>query len=545
MATGANIQQGRGNQVTSLPPQVDLRTGDAEAWDRVRRIGDQFQDAAKPDLIRRAQARGAEEGAAVAAGEAEMPKRGWLFGGDVAAARTQALESAYTARVRTDIDRREDELRREFRNDPEGYERAAGEMVSGFIQGAPPEFAVDVETYARSRRENGLSVVANARAARDEQETVQALGVRASELQERLIALGSRAGGMESAEYQEALLEYGDLQDVRANNPAVLYSEDQRVADDDKLFDSVQSANVTRLAIEQYTAAGGGLAGNAAATRFLRDEVLGGEAFSDMDPGRLQRVYRDSVSQVRDFSAADREQQRLVDEQERERNAARREAVGDYRLRILLGEVDRDAIMNDELLQGGDRAGLLASVQAAERRAAADAARDRQLDAAESRAAYNDFRDRADGTLTAADIADGVNAGLISRGQARTLQGVNDRAIRPVIDNVLAPLEDSLRGRNRRDAGEIRARAEENAVVWARNNPDAPLDLQLSVGRDIAARHLGSQGAGQPQGANAEAAARAARVAAANQRIAAARAAGRPMSLAEENRIRNEARNGD
>ena len=543
MATGANLQPGRGIQVTNLPPQADMRTGDAEAWDRVRRVGDQFREAAKPDLIRRAQARGAAEGAAIAAGEQEYARSIFSFG-DVAAAREQALQGAFIARTRTDIDARDDELRRAHRYDPEGYERAAREMVTGFIQGSPPDFAVDVEAYARNRATDGLSVVANARSLRDEQEVVQSLGIRAAALDERLIALGSRPGGMESPEYQAALLERGDLQDLRANNPAVLYSEDQRVADDDKLFDAVQSANVTRLAIEQYTAAGGGLAGNAAATRFLRTEVLEGEAFADMDPGRLQRVYRDSASQVRDFAAADREEQRLVDEQERERNAARREAVGDYRLRILLGEVDRTAIMNDELLEDGDRAGLLASVQAAERRAAADARRDAALEASENRDAYNDWRDQAaGGTLTPADLADAVNSGQLSRGQARTLQGVNDRTLRPVIDVVLGPSRDRAAGR--RNVSRQVAIAEEAAVRWARENPDATIEQRIAAGNAIRDSVFGQQSAGQPSNPQTRQTGTAARVAAANRRIADARANGRPMSLAEENRIRNEARNGD
>ena len=543
MATGANIQPGRGIAVTNLPPSVDLRTGEAEAWDSARRVADRFVDANKADLIRRAQVRGAEEGAAVAAG-GEMPKRGWLFGGDVAAARTAALETAYTARVRTDIDARDEQLRREHRYDPEAYERAAGEMVSGFIQGADPQFAVGVETYARARTADGLSAVANARASRDEQETVQALGVRAGTLQERLIALGGREGGMESAEYRDTLLEYSDLQDQRAGNPAVLYSEDQRATDDDKLFDSIQSANVTRLSIEQYRANGGGLGGNAAALRYLQSEVLEGEAFKDVDPERRQRIYRDSVSQLRDFTAVDREEQRIADEQERETRAARREAVGDYRLRILLGDADRDAIMADPLLEDGDKAGLLATVQAAERREAADARRDAALERSENRDTYNDWRDQAaGGTLTPADLADGVNSGQLSRGQARTLQGMNDRTLRPVIDVVLGPTRDRAAGR--RNVSRQIAVAEEAAVRFARDNPDATLEQRIAAGNAIRDSVFGQQSAGQPSNPQTRQTGTAARVAAANQRIAAARTAGRPMSLAEENRIRNEARNGD
>lgn len=544
MATGANIQPGRGITVTNLPPSVDLRTGDAEVWDQATRVFDRFADANKADLVRRAQVRGAEEGAAVAAGEMEMPKRGWLFGGDVAAARTAALEQAYTARIRSDIDARDAELRREYRHDPEQYQVKAGEMVSGFIQGSAPEFAVDVESYARARTSDGLTFVANNRAARDEQETVQALGIRAATLQERLIALGGREGGMESAEYRDALLEYSDLQDNRAGNPAVLYSEDQRVSDDDKLFDSIQSANITRLSIEQYRANGGGLGGNAAALRYLQSEVLEGEAFKDVAPERRQRIYRDAVSQLRDFTAVDREEQRIADEQERDRNAARTAAIGEYRLRIFNGDVDRDTILSDPLLDDGQKAGLLSSLQAAERRAAADARRDAALEASESRAIYNEWRDQAaTGSLTPAELADAVSAGQISRGQATTLQAMNDRTLRPVIDILLAPTQERARGR--RDTSRQIAIAEEASVRFARANPDATLEQRIAAGNAIRDSVFGQQSAGQPSNPQTRQTGTAARVAAANQRIAAARANGRPMSLAEENRIRNEARNGD
>ena len=68
MATGASQQPGRGVVVTNLAPQVDMRDGSAEAWDAARRVADRFYEAGKPDLIRRAQARGNAEGEAVAAG---------------------------------------------------------------------------------------------------------------------------------------------------------------------------------------------------------------------------------------------------------------------------------------------------------------------------------------------------------------------------------------------------------------------------------------------------------------------------------------------
>jgi len=543
MATGANIQPGRGIAVTNLPPTVDLRTGEAEAWDSVRRVADRFVDAGKADLIKRAQVRGAEEGAAVAAG-GEMPKRGWLFGGDVAAARTAALESAYTARVRTDIDARDAELRRDHRNDPEAYERAAGEMVSGFIQGAAPEFAVDVETYARAVTQRGQESVALARASRDEQETVQGIAVRRGVLQERMIALAAQGEVEGNVDFLAASTEYNELQDAAESNPSVLYSPEQRAKDDEGLTTAVAGAVIGAESIREYAAAGGGTAGTARALRFLNDNILDGDDFAALTPEARARLYRESVANLTAKSQSDREDRRLEAEQERVQNEIRRDAVGSYRFRIETGDtITESELRADATLQDRDRAQLLAAARGAARREQDQVRRDAALEARNNRDAYNDWRDQAAaGSLTPSELADAVNGGQLSRGQARTLQGLNDRSLGPVVEDVMAPLEDALRGGSRRDVAQVRARAEQNAVAWARNNPDAPMDLRLSVGRDIAARHLGTRSAGQPATAQTRLNGTAARVAAAAARIDAARRSGHPFSLAEENRIRNEAR---
>ncbi|MBJ7484363.1 hypothetical protein [Brevundimonas sp.] len=328
MATGQNLQPGRGNDTSNLPPQVNTRTLEPEMWEAAGRVFDRFAEAAKPNLIRRAQARGAIEGAEIAAGEREYKAPLFQFG-DVAAARQAAVESAYDARTREDIDARLTTLRQEYRFDPEGYEAASREAVSGFIQGAPSDFAVQVETYAQGKASDGLRAVSEARTVRDEQEVVQALGVRAVTLQERLIAFGAE-GRMGEAEYAETMAEYQALQDQRAGNPAVLYSEDQRLADDDKLDSAILTANIGRLSVNEYTDNGGGMAGYAAATRFLRTEVLEGEAFKDQTPEARQRIYRDATTQLNQYSAVEREERKVQQEEERQANAARRETVGDF-----------------------------------------------------------------------------------------------------------------------------------------------------------------------------------------------------------------------
>jgi len=542
MATGQSAQPRRAIETSNITPQVDLRTGEAQVWDQATRVFDRFTEAAKPNLIRRAQARGMEEGAAIAAGEAEYKAPRFVFG-DVAAARQAAVETAFDARIRSDVDARDKELRRQYRYDPQGYEQAAGEMVSGFIQGAPPEFAVAVEQYARGVTAGSLSSIADARTARDDMETNQALTVRVNELTERMVALASKPGGMETPEYAEAALERTNIQQQRQDNPAILYSPEQRALDDDKTDEAVLGASVARTAVQAYSDAGGGQAGLAAATRFLNEEVLNGDAFADLPPERRARVNRDALEQVRTFSAADREEKRLEAEQEREKRAAEREIVGDMRLGILLGEVSENDIKARDDISDTAKAGLIAAARTQSRRVAADAARDAVLERTNARLAYGDLRDQAAAAdLSPAEIADAVAAGTITRGQARTLQTLNDRVLKPVVEDVLAPVRDAARrpGMSTRGTAVPMAQAEAHAATWARANPDATLQERLDFGKIVASTVFGGQGAGRPANAQQAQTGQTAALQAVSAERARRAASGRPMSTAEYNRRRNE-----
>lgn len=530
--------------LTNVTPGADFRTGEAEVWDAGTRLLKKYEEANKPNLIRKAQARGALEGAAVADG-APMPERGLLFFGDVAEARTAALESAYVARVRTDVDAAEARVRQEFRYDPEGYEAEMGRVRSGFIQGAPPEFAVDVEAYANDLAQRGLEAVAGARVARDDQEVVQALGVRAGKLTEDMIALAAR-GETESFEFLQAEAEYAALQDQREANPAILYSTEQRLLDDEKLADGMTLASINRDAVEMYNDAGKGLAGYAAGARFLENEVLNGEAFKDAAPGRRAKLYRDALTELRAFSVADREERRAADEQERLRRAEMREIQDSLVLDAALGELGEPEVLARDDLDDGAKARVLGAIRARESRERTEASAARTAEAVGRLEVFRQFDDQADaGTLSAAEIAEGLNAGLITPGQAQTLRARNDTVLRPLVDDVMAPVREASRrpGASMRERDSNLARAEEGAAEWVRANPGATLEQRLQAGGWYAERYFGA-GANRPgptgSGAN-ETQARVARIAAVNADIAARRAAGRPYSAAEANRMRNEA----
>lgn len=496
MATGRNIQEGRSGTVSNITPGADFRTGEAEVWQEADRVFKTFEKAAEPNLLRRAAEMGAAEGVeAVRTGE--LSPMNPFASGKFAEARIQARQSSFLAGIRTDIDRREAEVRNDHRYDPEAYQAQIDRVVSTFIQGAPPEFAVDVETYARGKAQSGFAAVAQARTQRDDAETVQGLATRAATLSETMIALAAN-GQRETPEFAAAQAEHAEIQSLRAGNPAVLYSEDQRLADDDKLTDDIMIADLTRVAMERYSDGGRGQPGFAAASRFLRDEVLEGEAFKDIDPGRLRRMYSESVRQVQAFSQADREEQRAEAEAERARRAEQREIVGDLRLGILMGEVTEQAIMERTDIDDTAKAGLVRAVRTEQTRRTTEAKALAAIETQGRVAIYTGLRDdAAAGTLSNSEIADALNAELITPGQAQTLRTQRDRTLRPVIDEVMAPVLDAADRPGRRGTQEQRAMAERHATNWARENPNSSFEDRVNFGRFIAETVYGG-GASRP-----------------------------------------------
>jgi hypothetical protein len=470
-----------------------------------------------------------------------------MTGGQVGEARIRAREASYLAQVRGDVDRREQDLRRQFALDPEGYEQASREAVSGFIQGAWSDMAIEVEAYAQQTFTRGREAVVNARTTRDQQEAVQALGVRYETLQERLISMAAR-GEMGGDDYNAIYQEMLGLQDERENNPAVLYSPEQRALDDDKLDEAVLGANVSRLAIQSYTDAGGGLPGRAAALRLLEAEVLNGETFAAMTPERRQRVFRDASRQVNDYYAVAREEERVQEEIELERRAVEREVIGELQLDILMGGVTEADIQGRTDLSDAAKARLVSSARAQARRDRAEARALEAAAAAGARANYSELRDQATaGLLSNEEIADALSARIITQGQAQTLRTQNDRALRPVVDNVMAPVRDHARrpGMSTRGNATSLAIAEEAAAGFARENPGVGLEGQLAAGRAIADRVFGGAGAGRPanaQAANNERSTRMRALDAERQRRA---NTGRAMSQREDNQRRNEILHGN
>lgn len=256
MATGADLQPRRRTVLSDVTPGIDFRTGEAEMLASVGRLADQVTELAKPGQRRRAEEAGAREGAEAAEqtirGEkAETPRRGLLFFGEMAEARTEAMERAYQARIRSDYDRREAEVQAEFSHDIEGYRRKMAEVRSGFIANVLPDFAVDFETYAVARASLGEGTVAE-RATRVQQvEAATTLSVRMDELQRRMADELAEAG-TQTVKYEILLNEYEEVREARLSNPSIAYTQTEADADAVELQVAAKAAIYTHHARREF-----------------------------------------------------------------------------------------------------------------------------------------------------------------------------------------------------------------------------------------------------------------------------------------------------
>lgn len=108
-------------------------------------------------------------------------------------------------------------------------------------------------------------------------------------------------------------------------------------------------------------------------------------------------------------------------------------------------------------------------------------------------ATYREYSDAADaGTLSEGEIAEALHAGFITPGKARTLAAKRDKSLKPVIEDVMAPVKDAGSKGGRRPSEVKTSIAEEAAAIWAARNPGATLDERLKAGAAIAQRVYGA-----------------------------------------------------
>ena len=494
MATGTGPLGGPssgGIETSRATPGADLSTGAAEAFSALANLGRTIQeDVVQPKLNEIAAQKGAKEGAALADGKA-APK--FLTIGEAGQARSRALEAAYMASTRNQIDAHLADARRANAYDPEAYDAASKKIISGFIQGAPPKFAVGVEAYAQDRALTHMQAVASERVQRDQQEVVLSLNAREAALSERIVDRVSVPGGEVTPEYFSDLHEYQALQAEKMHNPAIAFTPEQAAAATDKLLDAVQGALVTRNVVSDYTAAGRGLPGRAAALKKLTDEYENPQgAFADVSPDRRLKLFNGAKKELDAVYAGDRELQRAEEADAREKRAEASARRGELMLGVVTGAVDIKTIQADTTIDDAAKASLINAARAAARSEAAAARSAAATERLGRATAYRELSDQAAaGELDNEDVAAHVASGILGAGQARTLATKNDKALKPIIDGVMQPYADKAKAAPYAATGVQRMKAEEEGVRWARMNPHAPIDEQLRVGKMIADKYFG------------------------------------------------------
>jgi len=480
----------RGGETTAITPTFDVPSL-APAFEELTRIGRRFDGVVNDALDKRAARKGAADGIAAAGGATDKEPSFWMSD-----ARKSAFESSYKAAIRTDIDSRISQAQRDNAYDPQGFKAEADKIVSGFVGGAPGDFAVDVELYARDKVAGAYDMVARARTNKDQTEAVNTLTARETALQDEIIDLVATPGGRDDPRFVRMAFEWEEIQTEKANNPLFAFTPEQADLKRAALTDRIAGTVVSTEAVTRYAEGGKGEVGYVAAKNFLSKEFMKGPEFQDIAPEKRTKYFAAALRNVEAVYAGDKAEADLKAAQEREEKARAREYAGDVRLKVMLGEVGEAEILNDAGLDDAAKASLISGARAQARRDAADARRDAAIERVGRVATYNAVRDQADaGTLSPGEIADHVQSGLLTPGQARTLAAKRDKSIKPIIDNVLGPLKDKLKDRGglARDVNVMMAKAEEEAAVWSRMNTDKPLDEQQRIGEMIAKKYLGGE----------------------------------------------------
>jgi hypothetical protein len=223
----------------------------------------------------------------------------------------------------------------------------------------------------------------------------------------------------------------------------------------------------------------------AAAPDAAADPIL-----AEIPAPRRMRLYRTTSANLDALYAGERATAQAEAAAEREEQAAEREAADSWRLRVVLGEASEADVNAATNIDDGTKASLITGVRALARSEASAARAEAAATRTASVATYNQYADLARaGNLPEAEIADAVQAGFLTAGQARTLSTTRDRVLGPAVKDVMAPVRDAAKapGRGTRGTAASLARADELAARWARDNPGATFEQRIDAGKKIAA----------------------------------------------------------
>lgn len=185
-------------QVTPLPSAVTQ--ADNPLPEAIAGLGRFLESRARPELMRRAADAGAQDGAA-----GTIQNRPIIT--DMDEAYLSAARQAYLAREEGLRDEKLDDLAAQFAGDPQGFENAAREAMTGVVTGAAPTYAVAIEQSWARGIQRRLRPILRARQAADAATAKDNIDARVATLRGRLQALArvGELGGDEAAEVQEEL----------------------------------------------------------------------------------------------------------------------------------------------------------------------------------------------------------------------------------------------------------------------------------------------------------------------------------------------------
>jgi murein DD-endopeptidase MepM/ murein hydrolase activator NlpD len=223
----------------------------------------------------------------------------------------------------------------------------------------------------------------------------------------------------------------------------------------------------------------------AAPTDAAADPIL-----AEIPAPRRMRLYRTASANLDALYAGERATAQAEAAAEREEQAAEREAADSWRLKVVLGEASEADVKAATNIDDGTKASLITGVRARARSEASAARTEAAATRTASVATYNQYRDQAQaGTLPEGEIADAVQAGFLTQGQAQTLRTTRDRVLGPMMRDVKAPVLDAAKapGRGTRGTAASLARADELVARWVRENPGATFEQRIDAGKKIAA----------------------------------------------------------
>lgn len=478
MATGSGIPQPSGIVTSDITPTYSIPHDNAIA-EALASAGNAAQNAIDGVIKKHYEKVGAAEGAAVAAGTAKYKDHIVLT--DVGQAREAAFHGAYLANMKTTIDDHVDQAARENANDPAAFKKAAQEITSGVVKGAPGPYAIDVQTYANNRANAHFQQLADQKAQHDQTIAVNQINARQTSLRDTLLGMAG-AGQDNTPEYKAALAEWTANNDQKVSNPLFEFAPAQAANAADDLYDGLSGAVLTRHATVAYNGAGGGEAGKAAALGVLKTEALDdGGVLSTMTPSKRLKLYGVAAANINDLDKYDAEVRRQKAEAERAQRADQRDYAGTLSLGLLSGTVGQAEIYQAERegkIMPGAAATLIRGAQAADRR---DAAMMRAASSADRAANYGALSEMvANNQISAASLA--ANSRGLTPQQRMALAGRLDKTVGPGIHNITTLAKAAFKdGGIQGTAATITLQnLDADAATFMRNNPGATVGQQQS-----------------------------------------------------------------